>query len=877
MEPMLSTLLMNNEVKMSEDFKDGILREQIRLVMEQVPTMQVVSFVVALVLVYVVRDIVAPANILVWVLMVLLIVCSRIVLYFRFRKVREEPFAGKYWKNLYLTLALISGIIWGASAFIIFPAGNLGLICFFLLVMASLSAATTVSHSSIKLGPAAWVGPALFPYAIRCIVEGGESGYALSFLITLYMFGIIRHSFIHNRSIASAIALRFENLELLAELRRVNDILRQDIAKRIQTQEAMRESEERFEALAQSTFEGIAFTDGGLVIDANSQLAQMLGFDLSEIIGKPLADMIVPEDREFVRQIMEAGYEGIYENRLLRKDRSALVVESQARHFAYRGRNIRVTVVRNITERKRADEALLSEERLALAMKATHDALWDWDLNANTLYYSPHWWRMLGYKENELEADPGLWRRLMHQDDLEPAGRIVSEAIIGETSFEVETRMAHKAGHYVPILIRGYILRDESGKAVRVSGTNTDLTERKRTEEENRQWEQQRNLLRKADSLGRMAGAVAHLFNNHLAVVIGNLELALTDLSGDAEIREKLIEAMRAARRSAEISGLMLTYLGQSTVKREPLDLSEVCRQNLPMLLDAIPEGVALKTDLFSSGPLVRAHAGQIQQVLTHLITNGWESIGQGTGTVILTTRIIPAPQIPKSHLVPVGWKPTADSFSCLEVTDTGCGMAEEDLDKIFDPFYTTKFTGRGLGLAVVLGIVKTWDGAIGVESKKNQGSIFRVFLPLVTDELPLPSEEAVQAYRMEPGGTVLLVEDQDAVRNMAESMLKLIGYEVLAASGGAEAVDLLRANLDEIRCVITDLSMPGMDGWETLAALRKIQPHIPVILVSGYDEARVMTGNWSERPQVFLHKPYSMRDLKAAIDKALKNPVNTQ
>jgi CheY-like chemotaxis protein len=163
------------------------------------------------------------------------------------------------------------------------------------------------------------------------------------------------------------------------------------------------------------------------------------------------------------------------------------------------------------------------------------------------------------------------------------------------------------------------------------------------------------------------------------------------------------------------------------------------------------------------------------------------------------------------------------------------------------------------------------------VESKKNQGSIFRVFLPLVTDELPLPSEEAVQAHRIEPSGTVLLVEDQDAVRNMAESMLKLIGYEVLAASGGAEAVDLLRANPDQIRCVITDLSMPGMDGWETLAALRKIQPHIPVILVSGYDEARVMKSNWSERPQVFLHKPYSMRDLEAAIDKALKNPVNTQ
>lgn len=404
-----------------------------------------------------------------------------------------------------------------------------------------------------------------------------------------------------------------------------------------------------------------------------------------------------------------------------------------------------------------------------------------------------------------------------------------------------------------------------------------DITDRNRAEAERARLEAENLQLQKAKSLGRMAGAIAHLFNNQLSVVIGNLELALVDLSEDAAIRESLIDAMRAARRSAETSGLMLTYIGQSTDKGDLLDLSKVCRQNLPVLQNAMPEGVALKTELMPSGPVVRAQADQIKKVLTNLIANGWESIGHGTGAVTLATRIIPASEIPKSNLFPVDWKPAGVVFSCLEVTDTGCGMAEDNLDNIFDPFYTTKFTGRGLGLAVVLGIVKSWGGAIGVESRKNQGSTFRVFLPLVGDELPRPPEDATEVHHVDFGGAVLLVDSQDSVRNMAQSMLERLGYEVLAVSGGAEAVSLLRETPDRVRCVVTDLTMSGMDGLETLAALRKIRPLIPVVLTSGNDEAQVMMGRYSEQPQAFLHKPYSKDDLQAAIDMALKKLPGTR
>jgi len=530
----------------------------------------------------------------------------------------------------------------------------------------------------------------------------------------------------------------------------------------------------------------------------------------------------------------------------------------------------------DITKRKEAEAVLReSQERFRQLAENIKQVFWIADVDiTETLYVSAAYEEIWGRTCASLYASPKSWFDRVHPEDLCLVTNNLAKRGSGAHSFEY--RIVGPDGSIRWILDRGFPVFDETGEVYRFAGIAEDITERKRAEEERARLEAENRQLQKAESLGRMAGAIAHLFNNHLAVVIGNLELATTDLSGDAEIRKYMIEAMRAARRSADVSGLMLTYLGQTTDKGEPLDLSDVCRQNLPMLRDGMPEGIVLETGLLSSGPVVRAHPKQMHQVLNHLITNGWESIGHNAGTVTLTTRIVPVSEIPKSYVRPVGWKPAEDLFSCLEVMDTGCGMAEEDLDKIFDPFYTTKFTGRGMGLAVVFGIVKTWGGAIGVESRKNQGSTFRVFLPLVTDKLPRASEKATEAHQVEQGGTVLLVEDQDMVRKVAELMLKRLGYEVLAASDGADAVKLLRENPDLIRFVITDLTMAGMDGWETLTALRKTRPDIPVILVSGYDEGHAMTSNCSERPQLFLQKPYSPSDLRAAIDKALKKPVST-
>ena len=368
-----------------------------------------------------------------------------------------------------------------------------------------------------------------------------------------------------------------------------------------------------------------------------------------------------------------------------------------------------------------------------------------------------------------------------------------------------------------------------------------------------------------------MAGAIAHHFNNQLQAVTGYLELAMDNLPPGNRSHADVVQALKASDKASEISSLMLSYLGQTSGNREPLDLSETCRRGLPMLRSAMPKGIVLDTDLPCPGPVVSANANRMQQVLANLIANAWEAFGEGKGTVRLTVKTVSLAEIPSGQRFPVDWQPQESPYACLEVADTGCGIANENFENLFDPFFSSKFTGRGLGLAVVLGIVRAHGGAVTVESEPGRGSVFRVFFPVSAQKAPRQPEKPDEAAEMAGSGTVLLVEDDEMLCVLTEEMLTSLGFTVLAAKDGVEAVEVFRRHRDEIRCVLLDLTMPRMDGWETLAALRALRPDLPVVLVSGYDEARALQGEHPELPQAFLHKPYRMEELKAALSKAQK------
>jgi len=389
-----------------------------------------------------------------------------------------------------------------------------------------------------------------------------------------------------------------------------------------------------------------------------------------------------------------------------------------------------------------------------------------------------------------------------------------------------------------------------------------DITARKRAETEKAVRDAQTQRFRKIESLGRMAGGIAHHFNNQLHAVMGNIDLAMCDLPRHTEAFKNLAVAMEAARMAAKVSGQLLTYIGRNHCRREPQDLSETCRRYLPVLLADLPENMLLASDLPAPGPNIDANVNLIQQLITNLITNAWEANGDRHGAIHLNVKTVSTKDIPALNRFPVDCQPDGTAYACMEVVDRGCGISKEDLNNLFDPFFSSKFTGRGMGLAESLGIVRAHHGFITVESEQDRGTTVQAYFPLSPEAASPKPEPAPCVTQSAPAGTVLVVDDTPVVLQLATRTLQNLGFTVLAAVDGVQAVEVFRQHQDEIACVLCDLTMPRMNGWETLEALRKLSPGIPVILASGYCEADVMTDNHPEMPQAFLGKPYGGKAL---------------
>lgn len=628
------------------------------------------------------------------------------------------------------------------------------------------------------------------------------------------------------------------------------------------------EAEERFRGIVESADAGYFFIDlDGRFQRVNRAWLDMHGYERAEeVIGRPLELTRIEADGAPAQPAAAELLRGsaIPAEEFAHRCRDGTVgyhtlcghpVVQDGRVVGFEG------FIIDANERKRSERALReSEEKYRLLFDHAGDAIFIHDEETRILGVNPSGCELLGYSAAELTSLT-IDQLRAGEEVRYTRGRMARLMTDGQLTFETVYR--RKDGAAVPVEVGARKISWEGKPAILT--VCRDITERQRAEEQAR-------YLQKAESLTRMAGAIAHHFNNQLSVVMGNLELYLDALSKAAANRKFLTAAMQASRKAAEVSGLMLTYLGQGIGRSQPIDISEICRRHLPILQAEIPEHIALETDFPPSGPIAPGDPDQMRILLVHLLLNAVEAIGEQAGAIRLTTGVIERADLPETIHAPADWEPSEERYAFLAVSDTGCGIDPADMGKLFDPFFTTKFTGRGLGLPVVRGVVKSWGGAVGAESRVGCGSRFRLFLPLLEGAVRREASArfAAPAPEMANGGVVLLVDDQETVRKMGETMLRRLGFAVRLAESGVVALDLFRRDPAPIGCVITDLTMPGMDGWETLAALREIRPGVPVILASGYDKSWVMKSDAAERPQAFLQKPYAKADLERALRQAL-------
>jgi len=403
------------------------------------------------------------------------------------------------------------------------------------------------------------------------------------------------------------------------------------------------------------------------------------------------------------------------------------------------------------------------------------------------------------------------------------------------------------------------------------SDLEQQIVERKRGELERLELERRLLHTQKLESLGILAGGIAHDFNNLLMAVLGNLDLALRKVSPVSPARAYIDQSAQAARRATDLTRQLLAYSGKGHFVVEGMDLSELVEENTDLFRASVARTATLDIRLAHSLPSIEADAGQVQQVIMNLITNASEAIGEASGVIVVATGV---QECDKARLRQnrIGVVPPPGRFVYLDVSDTGCGMDDETRQRLFDPFFTTKAQGRGLGMSAILGIVRGHGGAIFVDSAVGRGTSIRVLFPAVEgprSRKDAPGRFADDAGALAPGGTVLVVDDEESVRTVCREMVESLGLPVLTAVDGRDALEVFARNAEAISHVILDLSMPNMDGMAALQELVRIKPGVKVILSSGYDEQESIQRASGRGLAGFIQKPYSLKSLHDALEKA--------
>jgi PAS domain S-box-containing protein len=624
-------------------------------------------------------------------------------------------------------------------------------------------------------------------------------------------------------------------------------------------------SERRLRKLIEHTYDSLVLLDqGGKPIFASPSTERVRGYPVEELLRTSLLDLIHPDDlprfgQEVKKLLARPGGVMVIQYRARHRDGHWQILETVAvNHLNDPDILATIATTRDVTERVALEETLRQRnEELQIALEAAHAIGWDWDLlELRPVRYSSDPKTFFGHlPENgdRLGTD-----ELVHPDDRAALQRHMKQQIEAGKEINIEFRGVPLGDEVRRYLARGRVLRDADNRPVRVVGVTWDVTER---EELKRRMQEGQKL----ESLGILAGGIAHDFNNILTTILGNASLTRLEVSETSPALDHLKQIEEAARRATDLCRQMLAYAGRGRFVLQRTNLNQLIEDTTQLLQVSISKKAVLRFSLERRLPAVVVDRTQIRQVLMNLVINASDAIGDRSGAISISTGLVRADRHYLDEAFQAPDIPTGD-YAYLEVSDTGSGMSPEVQARIFEPFFTSKFTGRGLGLSAVSGIVQGHKGALRVYSEPGKGSTFKLLLPVADGDADGAAAPRAEHPPLAARGTVLVIDDEETVQAVAARMLEILGFRVLLARDGREGLETYRQHRVEITGVLMDLTMPHLDGEETFRELRAIDPAVRVLLMSGYNEQEAVARFVGKGLAGFIQKPFSIEDLKSSL-----------
>lgn len=656
-----------------------------------------------------------------------------------------------------------------------------------------------------------------------------------------------------------------------------------DITDRKRAEEQLRENEERYRTILESIEDGYWEVDlKGSYTFCNDALCNLTGFPREELLAKDRFRYTDPETAKKTYKIFNEIYRtgilaDVHEYQFTKKDGSRAIHElsvslrrdAEGNPIGFRG------ISRDVTERRAMEKALVeSERRYRMIVENMHDVIMIVGLDLTEKYRSPSAARLTGHGPEELAGVP-------LQEQVTPESYALAEQVLGEElekefgpnhvdphrSRMLELEVYHKDGGIIWVEETATFLRDRDGKAVAILLAVRDITERKRLEEEKGKLEGQLIQAQKMETVGRLAGGVAHDFNNMLSVILGYVDLAKLSLVKEHPVLKDIVEIEKAAIRSRDITAQLLAFSRKQIISPTVLNLNDLIMNTKKSLGRLIGEDIDLRVHLEEEPWMIKFDPSQIEQIMVNLVVNARDAMPDGGKLTVETKNIVADESYSRSH---VGFTP--GDYVQLSVSDNGTGMDRETMDHVFEPFFTTKEVGKGtgLGMATVYGIIKQNNGYINVYSEPGHGTTFTIYLPRTAQGKDVREEDEKEAF-LNGVGTILLVEDDPMVLEITRGMLEAIGYGVIVAETPHDAVNLYQDHDTPISLVVTDVVMPSMSGKELVDRLNEIRPNTRALFMSGYTEDTVAHHGVLEEGVHFLQKPFRLGDLARTVREAMK------